>query len=344
MQFLYDEQILKQIRNISKKKQLLQIAVAYWGKKAIEQTNLKARIEIDPSSVRIICDLESGSCNPYTIQRLIDAQVEVRKCTKMHAKIWICGNHVIIGSANASTNGLGFDDAKSLRNNKEAAAHIVDKVFARKARSWIDGLWEHSTTIDELDIELAKSRWQERKKIPYKDPIVRTTLLQAAKNTRLQGQFKNVRLVVWRETDEEISTESWDYVQHGARELYSDSEWKMSNRRGCYSWDYKPDWDFSRGNIYLDFTVPPNERKLKYNGIYRIVSPSGYFHRANSRSEERIVLYFVEKNVSSRVLTTDNVTEIHDLVLASLDRHDWVENESSFMLEENLVEFLNNKS
>ncbi|MYD45826.1 MAG: hypothetical protein F4W92_05685 [Gammaproteobacteria bacterium] len=80
--------------------------MSYWGKDALVETGLRQRIDVDPTSVQVICDLWSGACNPAPIQQLIKSGVEVKTLDHFHAKVLVCGSDVLVGSASASLNGL----------------------------------------------------------------------------------------------------------------------------------------------------------------------------------------------------------------------------------------------
>ena len=86
-------------------------------------------------NVRIICDLLSGACNPVEIEKLkgLDG-VRVRTRDRLHAKVWIGGNDVIVGSANASHNGLPGDDEDAANASIEAAVESHDPGLAERVR------------------------------------------------------------------------------------------------------------------------------------------------------------------------------------------------------------------
>ena len=161
--FLSDDQILSLIKKLCAKKQSpLQIAVAYWGDEALVKTKLRHRIQSNPETVQVICDLESGACNPGQIQHLLKANVRVKSLKNFHAKVWICDDVVIVGSANASSNGLGFFEGDSPRINVEAAVSVSDRTFAREVQQWFDSQWEAATRAEDK-IKSARDRWNIRK-------------------------------------------------------------------------------------------------------------------------------------------------------------------------------------
>ncbi len=61
-------------------------------------------------NLTIVCDVRSGACNPAEIcwlQNVLGTQ-RVRTFDRPHAKVWLGREMAIVGSANASANGLGF--------------------------------------------------------------------------------------------------------------------------------------------------------------------------------------------------------------------------------------------
>ena len=156
--FLTEEkrQIFDRVQELCHKNAPLKVAVAYWGDQALEKTGLQSRINTNPKTVQVLCDLESGSCNPDEIQKLIDADVQVKSLKGLHAKVWISENMIVIGSANASSNVLNFDN-DGLR---EAAVCLTNESFAKTVTNWFDRLWyDEYAVCASQKMDLAKQRW-----------------------------------------------------------------------------------------------------------------------------------------------------------------------------------------
>ena len=98
MVFRADGQILQAVRLLADSNEELLAAVAFWGRRAGQQTGITGRT----APTRILCDLLSGACNPAEISHLLDNDVEVKYRPHLHAKVWVSGNEVLVGSANAS--------------------------------------------------------------------------------------------------------------------------------------------------------------------------------------------------------------------------------------------------
>ena len=160
MRFLVDRQILRAVKRLARHDGELLVAVAFWGRGAARQTGITERALQSAQPTRILCDLLSGACNPAEIRCLQESGVEVKYRPQLHAKVWISGNEVVVGSANASTNGLGFEAAGS---NIEAAVHLCDDEVAENVQQWFSREWEWAECIDDALLQTAETLWRKRK-------------------------------------------------------------------------------------------------------------------------------------------------------------------------------------
>ena len=155
MRLLIDGHILEAVQQLVNLDGELLAAVAFWGRGAGQQTGITGRAQ--PS--KILCDLLSGSCNPAEIRRLQEYGVHVKYRPNLHAKVWLNGNEVVVGSANASMNGLGFETAGP---NIEAAVHLRDKEIAGKVRKWFLREWGLAECIDDALLQTAEALWKKK--------------------------------------------------------------------------------------------------------------------------------------------------------------------------------------
>lgn len=146
--------LLGSIVDVLKEGTQLDLAVAYWGHGAIDQ------LGVDGSKpTRIICDLLSGGCNPHEVGRFLqppfkhNKDFEVRHLSGLHAKVYLTPTNVIVGSANASANGLG-DEGEI--GTIEAAIQTDSLEVLSSARTWFGQLWEQSVRINEALLEEAR--------------------------------------------------------------------------------------------------------------------------------------------------------------------------------------------
>lgn len=127
-------------------------AVAFWGVGAQELLRGVAH-----DNIKIICNLNSGSTNPYVIESL--PRHQVRQHDLLHAKVYIGDNSAVVCSANASANGLGLE-GKEQGTWIEAGLptnDIVDIIL------WFNSLWAESQEILDDDLQRAKELWSARR-------------------------------------------------------------------------------------------------------------------------------------------------------------------------------------
>lgn len=136
-------------------------AVAYWGAGATKRLKIKASQDLT-----VVCDLMGGSCNPDEVRKLqsLVGPEKVRTHDRLHAKVWIGKTAAILGSSNASANGLCFEE-KEASALVEANVLIQDsKVVAALDGWWDANVWRDARPITEENLQLASERFKQRRK------------------------------------------------------------------------------------------------------------------------------------------------------------------------------------
>ena len=128
-------------------------AVAFWGAGAAGKLHQGGQGEF-----RAICNLASGGTNPFEIRKL--NRKNIRQSDTLHAKVYIGSQNVIVGSANISANGLGFEGIEQARWT-EAGTLAHDTAAALE---WFDKLWNEAREIMESDLKEAEKVWNRRQK------------------------------------------------------------------------------------------------------------------------------------------------------------------------------------
>jgi PLD-like domain len=131
------------------------LAVAYWGRGSTSLLGLTK----SHRSVRILCDLRSLSCNPYEIEKLLRCGFFLKTLNDLHAKVYLTGRKAVIGSANASTNGLG-KEGQEINLELEAAVETDESSVTTKANKWFEDRWEEGDVIDKLLLKQVKQQWK----------------------------------------------------------------------------------------------------------------------------------------------------------------------------------------
>jgi hypothetical protein len=165
--FVSDKGVREEIKKLVTDTDEFVLAVAFWGKGALQQLGLdKLRSQ---QKGTIICNLMSGACNPNEINKLIKlvqdsrSNLKVLKHEKLHAKVYWSPSCVILGSSNASSNGLTFE-GKELAGSVEGNVKILDPKTNSDVKEWISGVTLSATEISKLDMKIAASFWKQRRR------------------------------------------------------------------------------------------------------------------------------------------------------------------------------------
>jgi len=154
----------------------LDIAVAFWGTGAVEQLGLNDA----KKSYRILLDLTSGGSNPKVVAQLLKLRPKFVRCVdRLHAKAFIGKNEVVIGSANASANGLGAEGSEATHWH-ELGLTTKSASDVAAAQSWFEALWAGSKTITPKMLADAEVKWKKRQQQRPQAPASSTDLLTAA--------------------------------------------------------------------------------------------------------------------------------------------------------------------
>jgi hypothetical protein len=164
----------------------LDIAVAFWGEGAIQQLGL----DQGDRSYRVILDLDSGGTNPKVVAELLDLRPSlIRVANRLHAKAFIGASEVLVGSANASANGLGGEGTEATRWT-ELGLLTRDPKLVAEAKAWFARLWRDSEEITPTRLRKAFDAWRSRQRIrPREITKSKANILDAARSNR--NAFKN---------------------------------------------------------------------------------------------------------------------------------------------------------
>ena len=158
LRFIEGHDLIDQYKKLVANQSTASLAVAFWGKGAASKFKITK-----PTDIRIICNLESGACNPDEIEKM-RALVQIKTHPRLHAKVYITSKGAIIGSSNASANGLAIsaEDAKAWN---EANIVTDDSVIMERLREWFERMWKQAHSIKTHDIERARQLWKIRRQL-----------------------------------------------------------------------------------------------------------------------------------------------------------------------------------
>ena len=157
--FLTSKNYLKEFKGLIEGGENVSLAVAFWGNGAQDL--------IDKSwtgkSLRILCNLGSGGTNPKVIRDLINLKstrqgLEVLTLDDLHAKVGVAESKAIVGSANLSVNGLGFE-AVECAGWQEAGTLVGDPTQIFEIQEWFEALWARGEKITDVRLAEAEAAW-----------------------------------------------------------------------------------------------------------------------------------------------------------------------------------------
>lgn len=135
----------------------LNCAVAFWGSGSADCIKAAGGNLADS---RIVCDLSMGGCWPNALEELGAPNNErIRRRDGLHAKVYISDAGMVVGSPNASANGIGFNQKDAIW--LEAGTFHEPKSQAwDQAISWFDALFDGATIVDTAALADARRRWR----------------------------------------------------------------------------------------------------------------------------------------------------------------------------------------
>lgn len=155
-QFITEKEVATIVRKKLKSGASLRAAVAFWGSGASEKLEITQATA--PGKVTVICNLRMGGTNPVEIEKVRKTGSKVRHLDELHSKVYIFDDSLIVGSSNASANGLAFQDGDKM-SWREANIFTSDETVLADARSWFDEIWRKASKITKGDLAAAKDAW-----------------------------------------------------------------------------------------------------------------------------------------------------------------------------------------
>ncbi len=331
MKLLLGEEILPAVVDLMGETGQARLAVAYWGHGGAEKSGV---LERAAGSTQVLCDLYSGACNPKEMLRLLRVGVELRTYDKLHAKIWVTDNAIIVGSANASADGLNFKGPEA-RGNVEAAALLRDERSVSRAREWFDDLWSAATIIDENLIEAVLPLWREKSEA--KGRLHSQTLFAALQSEPRRRRLRSARVVLYQEGD--ASEEA--HAKHAeSAHVHSNAQLRIWPGQDPFYEDDHGSWDVAPGDIIIDFEVAQPRARPKFYGIWRVRSEP--FVRAPKRGapHNRIILCDPVPGIEGHPIPKAERKALSDLLVERAIQSKWSEDSSANMVDVPLLDLV----
>ena len=203
-------QITKRIRRLFSRADKICCIVAFWGRGAGELFRTVDEEIIERT--RIVCNLTSGSTNPRVIEELRNKGFRVKHNSILHSKVYWTNRGIVVGSANASANGLSLESVEQ-DGWLEAAIHSNRPADIEVVQNYVDEIWTASDEVTEQDLKNAKMKWRNRRPPPQPNPGI--DCITALRN----GMFTDRRNTIFLVIDVKAVIEYQDDINAKANEL-----------------------------------------------------------------------------------------------------------------------------
>ena len=188
MQFLDGSAAQERIAELVVQSNSIRMAVAFWGQPAPKTLGLLA----NQKAAQIVCNLKMGGTNPEAIEALQNAGISVLQSDHLHGKLYLFDTEAIVGSSNASANGLSLQ-SNEIRGWHEANVSITELSTLAAISEWFDKLPKRK--IEPADLIAAKDAWSRRRRAGLDQlPPSKSTLIEDLGKD--PGLFKGRRIFV----------------------------------------------------------------------------------------------------------------------------------------------------
>ena len=264
LKFCNTADTLAEVRAILKQADEAILAVAFWGEGAIKRLGLD---QARPEKLTLVGDLESGACNPNEIDRLWQITgLKIFSKAKLHAKVFWTEKAVLIGSANVSANGLGFEGGET-DTNIEAGLLTDDVEVTRSVKLWLDNtVLKGARPIDEKLLAECKTAWELRRKsrhdlTRYRVGENERTILDLLRSE--PEALKELGVHFW-------ISKFWERPENSEKALQNQKEQRRYSHLECWFLYDKLD-HVSPGDYIIEFAHNSGSRNTNSNGeIWRV--------------------------------------------------------------------------
>ncbi|WP_164155263.1 phospholipase D family protein [Sandarakinorhabdus rubra] len=254
MKLLDETAALDEVRNLLAQTQTARLAVAFWGKGAIERLGLSR----EGLKAEILCNLDSGACNPAELRRILGLpDITLKSHPSLHAKVYWTPSAAVLGSSNASANGLALEGQQAT-SWREANIRLNDPEVLGEIATWFDGLFNQGYEIGEEHLGRAELIWNARaRSAPSGTPLV-SDLLTAYDKAPAHPAWSQVKLAYWKDYLAE-EDQAWLEAEHRNGSLSS----AVSAYGEWNDYIFPNDW-------VLDFDL--RGRSPKFGGIWSVLA------------------------------------------------------------------------
>jgi hypothetical protein len=225
------------------------VAVAYFGKGGADLLPLKrgSTLVVDASEEAV----RSGQTSPEELLRLYKNGVRIHSVRGLHAKVYVIGKEVFIGSANVSHN--------SRDNLREVLVLSRDESLVKAAKAFVRSLRTVELGENELD-RLKKIYAKRTRKPPPRSKKPRVFVSQFAFGDTPKGEEAN---------EEKGAKAARKHLSKSSRH-----QMESYHRRKGYSWSWK------RGDLLIPVEMDSSWRPKRIYSVERVIhTRDGQKHR-----------------------------------------------------------------
>jgi hypothetical protein len=284
--FLTGKHIVDAIQSSLSTTERADFAVAYWGKGATERLGLNKTNK----PVRILCDLRSLACNPNELQKLLECGFELKSKDGLHAKVYITSGKVIIGSANASANGLR-QEGDDIDSELEAAVVTSDERLMKEAGEWFQHHWNGAALVDKAFLDQIRPFWRARP---------RPTLLSLLVANPVLFFRKPIRLIVFESPDEDEYDSAWDQIK--TRNWFAEEQIKRYEGKYPFYLDSSARWNINLGEYVVSFWAGRSSKSQSY----KLTNEGGFWR--SKRAE-----WIMVDGKKTKVILADKTNDVNGL-------------------------------
>lgn len=158
MKLIRGTQLMSDLTLLCERSERMHLAVAFWGEGATDALGLAKA----PGELSVVCNLRMGGTNPKEIRRLREIGARVKHSDTLHAKIYLFDRHGVVGSANASANGLSLQRGE-VGGWTEANVLFEAGPLLDETRALFNEIWHASADVTEPDLITAQAAWDRRR-------------------------------------------------------------------------------------------------------------------------------------------------------------------------------------
>lgn len=263
-EFLTDEALTEAIRYVVGGKGV-KCAVAFWGNHGFFEAEALGGVTKD---WQIICDIQMGGTSRDALEKLgAPTEPNLKFRNGLHAKVYISDRGVVVGSANASAGGLGFD-GKPARLLEAATFYEPNSEAGLEALQWFERIFEDANEVDDAALREAEQRYR-RPMIINKDNSKQNSFLQSV--AACADQLEGVSFAITRDfISNEAVTDSALNIEVADPELLGKfRDWKPGPEYVFVKWPYS---DIDKGaKTIVEFYIERNgkEKKVFCHQVYQ---------------------------------------------------------------------------